>query len=277
MEKLQSKPFELQGSTDKRLIVSLGGRYDFNGSGLQKTEDMPDFLLAIRKGAAQTPRWTHCVSSRCCQYPPGAAISWHKDRFTASNVDAGAKRKKPDSRKKYTRKALGGLGDHDMEQWFVDPRIPETQQLPDRFFTKDKGAFNKGHLVRREDVAWGDSYEEIRFANGDTFHTTNCSPQVAGFNRPAVPTIAAILRKSSMRRPTPSVFAYLRALCSTMRTAPSSASTTPGASAGRQSDGTSRRSGDTASRAIQRADHVSVRLCCTGPMTAARFDETSSI
>jgi hypothetical protein len=44
-------------------------------------------------------------------------------------------------------------------------------------------------------------------------------------------------------------------------------------SAGRQSDGTSRRSGDTASRAIQRADHVSVRLCCTGPMTAARFDE----
>ena len=45
-------------------------------------------------------------------------------------------------------------------------------------------------------------------------------------------------------------------------------------SAGRQSDGTSRRSSGTASRAIQRAGHVSVRLCCTGPMTVARFDET---
>ena len=45
-------------------------------------------------------------------------------------------------------------------------------------------------------------------------------------------------------------------------------------SAGRQSDGTSRRSSGTASRAIQRAGHVSVRLCCTRPMTAARFDET---
>src|SRR5437667_4051464 len=68
--------------------------------------------------------------------------------------------------------------------WFTDPRIADTHQLPDRFFTKDQGAFDKGHLVRREDVAWGDTYEELRFANGDTFHTTNCSPQVAGFNRP---------------------------------------------------------------------------------------------
>jgi DNA/RNA endonuclease G (NUC1) len=116
------------------------------------------------------------------------SLVMHKIRrlalFTASNVDASAKRKKPEARKKYTRKVLGGLGDHDMEKWFVDPRIPETQQLPDRFFTKDNAAFDKGHLVRREDVAWGESYEEVRFANGDTFHTTNCSPQVAGFNRP---------------------------------------------------------------------------------------------
>ena len=116
------------------------------------------------------------------------SIVMHKTRrlalFTASNVDASAKRKKPEARKKYTRKALGGLGDNDMERWFIDPRIPDTQQLPDRFFTKDKGAFDKGHLVRREDVAWGDSYDEVRLANGDTFHVTNCSPQVAHFNRP---------------------------------------------------------------------------------------------
>ena len=116
------------------------------------------------------------------------SVVMHKTRrlalFTAYNVDASAKRKKPEARKTYTRKDLGGLGNFDIEKWFVDPRIPETQQLPDRFFTKDKGAFDKGHLVRREDVAWGDSYEELRFANGDTFHVTNCSPQVAGFNRP---------------------------------------------------------------------------------------------
>ena len=83
----------------------------------------------------------------------------------------------------YTRNALGGLGPKDTERWFSDPRLGPEFQLPDRFFTKDRGAFDRGHIVRREDVAWGDSYEEVQLANGDTFHTTNCSPQVAGFNQ----------------------------------------------------------------------------------------------
>jgi endonuclease G len=72
-----------------------------------------------------------------------------------------------------------------MEKWFLDPRIPASQQLPDRFFTKDRTAFDKGHVVRRDDVAWGMTYEEVRRANGDTYHVTNCSPQVIGFNRPS--------------------------------------------------------------------------------------------
>jgi DNA/RNA endonuclease G (NUC1) len=104
--------------------------------------------------------------------------------FTASNLDYSKKNKQPDPSKNYSRKVLGGLGDRDMEKWFTDPRIEESEQLPDRFFTKDKGAFDKGHIVRREDVAWGKSYDEVQLANGDTFHVTNCSPQVAGFNRP---------------------------------------------------------------------------------------------
>src|SRR5439155_27150201 len=36
---------------------------------------------------------------------------------------------------------------------------------------------------RREDAALGTSYDELRHANGDTFHVTNCSPQVSNFNR----------------------------------------------------------------------------------------------
>ena len=58
-------------------------------------------------------------------------------------------------------------------------------QLPDVFFTKDRKAFDKGHVVRRDDVAWGRTYDILRRANGDTYHVTNCSPQVAGFNRSA--------------------------------------------------------------------------------------------
>jgi endonuclease G len=103
--------------------------------------------------------------------------------FTASNADAAPGRKEPEPGRDYTRRGLTGLRDSDQEKWFTDPRIPATDQLPDRFFTRDRGAFDKGHVVRREDVAWGDSFDEVRRANGDTFYVTNCSPQVAGFNR----------------------------------------------------------------------------------------------
>jgi endonuclease G len=102
---------------------------------------------------------------------------------TASNVDARASSKEPEPGRDYTRKGLGGFGPNDKELWVTDPRIPELQHLPDRFFTRDGGAFDRGHLVRREDVCFGGSYAEVRRANGDTYHTTNCSPQVADFNQ----------------------------------------------------------------------------------------------
>ncbi|HEX6903316.1 MAG TPA: DNA/RNA non-specific endonuclease [Thermoanaerobaculia bacterium] len=117
------------------------------------------------------------------------SLVMHKGRrltlIAASNLDASPDRKEPEPGKLYTRKALGGLGKNDMELWFTDPRIAAEDQLPDRFFSKDKGAFDRGHVVRREDVAWGASYQEVQFANGDTFHTPNCTPQVAGFNQPS--------------------------------------------------------------------------------------------
>jgi endonuclease G, mitochondrial len=115
------------------------------------------------------------------------SLSMHKTRrlalFTASNVDANPARKRPEPGHDYSRKGLTGLGKNDQEKWFTDPRIAPSEQLPDRFFTKDHGAFDKGHIVRREDVAWGATFEEVRRANGDTFHVTNCSPQIADFNR----------------------------------------------------------------------------------------------
>ncbi len=105
--------------------------------------------------------------------------------FTASNVTAEAKLKRPDPDKQYTRRALSGLAESDQERWFVDPRLDEAYQLTDLFYTRDRQAFDKGHIVRREDVAWGKTYAQLRRANGDSYHITNCSPQVAGFNRSA--------------------------------------------------------------------------------------------
>lgn len=102
---------------------------------------------------------------------------------TASNLTQEAALRRPEPGRDYTRKGLSGLGKNDIEQWFQDPRLDAKYQLPDVFFTKDRGAFDKGHLVRREDVAWAETYNELRRANGDTYHVTNCSPQVGAFNQ----------------------------------------------------------------------------------------------
>ena len=115
------------------------------------------------------------------------SLVMHKERrlalFTAANIDGLPEFRKPDPSKSYTRRALSGLGPNDHEKWFNDPRIPALHQLPDRFFTKDRTAFDKGHLVRRDAVAWGETFADLRRANGDTYHVTNCSPQVKEFNR----------------------------------------------------------------------------------------------
>jgi endonuclease G len=115
------------------------------------------------------------------------SVVMHKARrlalFTAANVDGRPGPRKPDPTKSYTRDALGGFGPNDLEEWVTDARIPADAQLPDVFFSKDRKAFDKGHIVRRDDVCWGATFADLQRANGDTYHTTNCSPQVKGYNQ----------------------------------------------------------------------------------------------
>lgn len=115
------------------------------------------------------------------------SVVMHKGRrmalFTAANIDWRLEMRLIDGRKP-TRKELTEIPDGSIEEWVTDWRIPEEDQLPDLFFTKDGGAFDKGHLVRRDDVCWGKPFKDMQKSNGDTYHTTNCSTQTAAFNRP---------------------------------------------------------------------------------------------
>jgi len=69
------------------------------------------------------------------------------------------------------------------DTWFQDERI-KVQKDFFQFSNGDYAAsgFQKGHMVRYYDPAW-DATEKIRkIAMGDTFHYTNCCPQLANFN-----------------------------------------------------------------------------------------------
>ncbi len=92
--------------------------------------------------------------------------------WSASNVDYNA-----DKRSTKDRAAFGS------EDWTVDPRIPAKFQITDSEFYKPATKVDRGHIIRRDDNCWGDSELEIEYANADSYHWTNCTPQHELFNR----------------------------------------------------------------------------------------------
>ncbi len=64
------------------------------------------------------------------------------------------------------------------DRWSYDGRIPAEAQIGESLYADN--LLDRGHLVRRQDPNWGPNAEQ---ANADTFHFTNCSPQMAGFNQ----------------------------------------------------------------------------------------------
>jgi endonuclease G len=67
------------------------------------------------------------------------------------------------------------------DRWFFDPRIDKKLQIGNPLYANNP--YDRGHLTRRNDAAWGDTEEEAKRANDDTFHFTNCTPQHEVFNQ----------------------------------------------------------------------------------------------
>jgi alkylated DNA repair dioxygenase AlkB len=88
LQRLEFKPFEFQGFLGKRRVVSFGWRYDFNGGGLTRTDDMPDFLVPLRERAAAFAglQPNELQQVLLTEYQPGAPIGRHKDRSVFGEV-----------------------------------------------------------------------------------------------------------------------------------------------------------------------------------------------
>jgi alkylated DNA repair dioxygenase AlkB len=88
LERLPFQQFEFHGFTGKRRVVSFGWRYDFNGGGLTKTEEFPEFLRRLRTRAENFASLSSGSFQQALvtEYAPGAAIGWHKDRPVFGDV-----------------------------------------------------------------------------------------------------------------------------------------------------------------------------------------------
>jgi alkylated DNA repair dioxygenase AlkB len=85
---LPFKEFEFHGFLGKRRVVSFGWRYGFDGSGLNKADDIPAFLLPVRQRAADFAGLPASALEHALviEYGPGAAIGWRRDRPVFGDV-----------------------------------------------------------------------------------------------------------------------------------------------------------------------------------------------
>jgi alkylated DNA repair dioxygenase AlkB len=75
---LDFREYEFHGYLGKRRVVSFGLHYDTDDT----TTEIPDFLLALRRKAADFARLeaAELQHALVTEYTPGAAIGWHRDR-----------------------------------------------------------------------------------------------------------------------------------------------------------------------------------------------------
>ncbi|WP_182911863.1 DNA/RNA non-specific endonuclease [Sphingomonas cavernae] len=128
--------------------------------------------------------------------------------FTACNIDGNSAKSIDRQTKRVTPLDPDSAGleamasDAEADSWRRDSRIGANEYTGDTFYAKqlvpglpdpdDKRRiarmFQKGHLVRRLDPCWGDDAIALQ-AEEDSFHWTNCCPQVGFFNQgTATPT-----------------------------------------------------------------------------------------
>lgn len=87
---LPLRPFDMKGYEGKRRVLSFGWRYDFATEELQAAETIPAFLLPLRERVGRLAGIAPDMFRQVLltEYPPGAAIGWHRDR-PAFGVVAG--------------------------------------------------------------------------------------------------------------------------------------------------------------------------------------------
>ncbi|HMC56503.1 MAG TPA: alpha-ketoglutarate-dependent dioxygenase AlkB [Gemmatimonadaceae bacterium] len=85
---LALKEFQFHGFTGNRRTMSFGWSYDFNTESLRKADEIPPFLLDLRRIAARfagvdAERWQQAL---VIEYRAGAGIGWHRDKMVFGEI-----------------------------------------------------------------------------------------------------------------------------------------------------------------------------------------------
>jgi alkylated DNA repair dioxygenase AlkB len=80
--------FAFHGHLGRRRVVSFGWAYEFEREALREASSIPPFLLLLRERVATLAGLPPQTLSQALvtEYPPGAAIGWHRDKAVFGDV-----------------------------------------------------------------------------------------------------------------------------------------------------------------------------------------------
>lgn len=86
--RLDFAAFTFHGYVGRRRVISFGYAYDFEGKALREAPPIPSFLLTLRERVATLAGLApHTLrQALVTEYPPGAAIGWHRDKAVFGDV-----------------------------------------------------------------------------------------------------------------------------------------------------------------------------------------------
>ena len=85
---LPLKEYDFHGFKARRRVVYYGWQYDSSDHQLRQTDEIPAYLLDLRKRAASfaTLSPDDLALAQIIEYRPGAAIGWHRDRDVFGDI-----------------------------------------------------------------------------------------------------------------------------------------------------------------------------------------------
>jgi endonuclease G len=160
---------ELQNAIDEERSVKdmdYSDRAGFNEHFLDRKISMPKLNASLIKKTARLLANNKEFTIRYANFSTIQHAVRKQPIVSAVNVDGSKK----------IKEATGGS-----ISWIKDNRLSLDEQLSNPWYSGS--GFDKGHMSRREDAEWGEDLEEAQFRSRDTFHLTNCCPQVPALNQ----------------------------------------------------------------------------------------------
>jgi endonuclease G, mitochondrial len=166
-------------------VAHYRGRKGYDDDFLGVNVPLPTLSSALEDDVAPLLASRSSYILKYTHYSIAICASRRTAYFSAVNIDGATNPVTFDRKRRIEFESTIGarILERAADVWYYDPRMAQEYQIGPEVFDDPNTKFDFGHITRRMDAVWGDDDDEKLLGSDDTFHMTNCSPQVSEYNQ----------------------------------------------------------------------------------------------